>query len=100
MKRSGPSFRQQRVALKTCGECHGRGLVKPMFYEVPCTGCNGGGVLDKKTGQALALEDLVVQLRLIANERGQEVRELQQKLADQNQPERGHGPMGRPYHGD
>lgn len=100
MKKSGPSFRQQRVELKTCKACHGRGMVKPMFYEMPCTDCNGGGVVDKKTGQALAMEDLVMQLRLIANERRQKVRELEQKLAAQNRPERGHGPMGMPIRGD
>lgn len=100
MKRSGPPLRQQAIELKDCGECHGRGVVKPMFYEMPCTGCNAGGLVNKKTGEPLALEELVLQLRLKVNELGAKNRELGRKLVEFDQPERGHGPMGRPIRGD
>lgn len=100
MKRSGPSFRQQQVELKKCGECHGNGVVKPMFYEMPCTGCNAGGVVDKATGQALALEDLVLQLRLQVNGLADDNRRLRRELAEATGPSRGHGPMGTQYTGD
>lgn len=100
MKRSGPSLRQQAVELEKCGTCHGSGFVKPMFYELPCTGCNAGGWVNKETGEALALEDLVVQLRLKVNELGAKNRELHRRLAECGQPERGYGPMGQPIRGD
>jgi len=100
VKRLGPSFRRQRVELKKCPACHGRGVVKPMFYEMPCTDCNAGGVVDKATGEALALEDLVLQLRLKANDQQDEIDRLRSQLVNTSPTENKHGPMGTYYRGD
>ncbi|WP_375191824.1 hypothetical protein [Marinobacter sp.] len=100
MKRSGPSFQQEQVKLKRCGECHGRGVVKPMFYEMPCTGCNAGGMVNAETGEALSLEDLVLQLRLEANRLEEDNQRLRRDLMECSGPERGYGPLGARYTGD
>lgn len=108
-KRSGPSLRQQRIALKRCDNCRGNGITKGLFYEMPCPDCNAGGVVDKETGAALPVDDLVVQLRLWLAAAMDSNRKLRQSLAArQDDPTagrgygetRGHGPMGMKYHGD
>ena len=107
-KRSGPSFRQQARPLKSCPGCHGKGVTRGLFHEMPCPDCNAGGVVDKETGEALAVEVLVVQLRLRWVKALQENRHLQSRLAEKEDDsagrgygeQRGHGPMGTRYHGD
>lgn len=64
--------------------------------------------MDKETGEALAAEDLVVQLRLRWTKAMQENRHLRSRLAEKEDDSagrgygetRGHGPMGMKYHGD
>ncbi|MFL1404207.1 hypothetical protein ACJO2E_02535 [Marinobacter sp. M1N3S26] len=107
--RSGPEFRQQARPLKKCPGCHGRGVTKGVFYEMPCPDCNAGGVVCKETGQALAVEDLVVQLRLWLGKAMEDNRRLRRRFADSKADDssgrgygetRGRGPMGMKYHGD
>ena len=74
MKKSGPAFRQQKVALARCDECTGRGVVKPMFYEMACVTCHASGIVDKDTGEGLPLADLVLQLRIRLNEKNEETK--------------------------
>lgn len=101
-KRSGPAFTQQKRPLKRCPVCHGRGLVKPMFYEVPCTHCESSGVVCKETGQSLASPDLVLQLRIRLNEKREQLADLRKQLADIKAENngRGYGAAGSRYHGD
>lgn len=107
-KRSGPSLRQQRRPLAKCPSCHGNGVKRGLFHEMPCPDCNAGGVVDKETGEALAADDLVLQLRLWLAKAMQDNRELKRQLADRKGESngrgygqgRGHGPMGMKYHGD
>ena len=108
-KRSGPPLRQQRVELKRCGTCHGNGVSKGLFHEMPCPDCNAGGVVDKETGTALPVEDLVVQLRMWLAKTMDTNRKLRKQLAHRQADDsagrgygetRGHGPMGMKYHGD
>ena len=81
MKKSGPAFRQQKVALARCDECKGRGVVKPMFYEMACVTCHASGIVDKDTGEGLPLADLVLQLRIRLNEKNEENRQLRDQLS-------------------
>jgi len=75
---------------------------------MPCPDCNAGGVVDKETGQALAVEDLVVQLRLWLAKAMEDNRKLKRRLAERRDEsdgrgygeKNGHGPMGMKYHGD
>lgn len=107
-KRSGPSLRQQRRPLAKCPGCHGQGVTSGLFHEMPCPDCNAGGVVDKETGAALAVDDLVLQLRLWLAKAMQDNRQLKRQLADVKRDSngrgygegRGHGPMGMKYHGD
>lgn len=101
-KRSGPALTQQKRPLKRCPSCHGRGLVKPMFYEVPCDACEASGVVCKETGEGLPVTDLVLQLRIRLNERDQELADVRRELAatKAENNSRGYGAGGSRYHGD
>lgn len=102
-KRSGPEFRQQITPLGTCTECRD-GVVLGVFYEMPCSHCHGSGLVDRETGEGLPIEDLVVQLGIRWRSERKLVDRLRAELADRrnaiHREERGHGPMGRRYHGD
>lgn len=101
-KRSGPAFHQQTRPLKRCPACNGQGITRGLFHELPCADCGAAGVVDKATGVALPAEDLLLQLRLRLNRAHEEVRTLRAQLdsARRDPAERGHGPMGKVYHGD
>lgn len=101
-KRSGPALAKQKRPLKNCPACNGRGLVKPMFYELPCDQCHASGVVDKETGQGIPVDVLVLQLRIRLNERDQELADVRARLARITGGEngRGYGSAGARYHGD
>lgn len=61
-RRHGPDLQKQLRPLAPCRECQGRGVVKGLFYEMPCDGCHGSGFVDAQTGERLDLEELVLQL--------------------------------------
>lgn len=100
MKRSGPSFRQQKIPLKECPDCSGQGMVQGLFHQMPCPDCESSGFVCKETGATLPLADVVLQLRLLCNELEEERRELRRKLFKLDDRSRGHGPMGTQYTGD
>jgi hypothetical protein len=41
--------------------------LKGIFHEMPCAGCNGAGLVNRETGEALEAEAMVMQLRLRLN---------------------------------
>ncbi|RKR79197.1 hypothetical protein [Marinobacter nauticus] len=100
MKRSGPSFRQQQVELKTCPACHGRGVVSGLFHEMPCPDCESSGYVAKDADLALSVQDLILQLRLECNEKATEIERLRRQLLNTSPTENKHGPMGTYYRGD
>lgn len=73
-RRHGPDLQKQLRPLAPCRECQGHGVVKGLFYEMPCDGCHGSGFVDAQTGERLDLEELVLQL-------GKALRLERQKLA-------------------
>lgn len=101
-KRSGPSLRRQKRPLKRCPECNGRGVVKPMFYELPCDYCGHSGMVCKETGEPLADSELRLQLTIRLREEKEKTARLERRLAavlaDKN--DRGYGAAGSRYHGD
>lgn len=100
-KRSGPSLTQQKRALKACPDCNGQGKVKPMFYELPCDSCHASGVVCKETGEALSMEELVIQQRIRLSEYKQELFKARAELMKlRNREDQGYGPNGARYHGD
>ncbi len=72
MKKShGPAFRRERIDLAQCPACRGKAVIKGVFHELACVQCNASGWVEALTGNALPLEDLVIQLsfRLQASRR-------------------------------
>ncbi len=71
MKKHGPSFRKERIDLAQCPACRGKAVIKGVFFEMPCDGCNASGWVEALTGNALPADELVTQLsfRLQAAER-------------------------------
>ena len=101
-KRCGPSLSQEKRLLKRCPFCHGTGLVRPMFHEMPCDHCHASGVVCKETGQSLQIHDLVLQMRIRLNDREKELADLRQRLAALSKENDGwgYGAGGQRYHGD
>jgi DnaJ-class molecular chaperone len=101
-KSAGPAFNQEKRPLKPCPHCHGAGFVKSMFYQLRCDNCEASGVVCKETGESLAMEDLVIQLRIRLNERNQQLKSAHLRLAELRGGEsgRGYGAGGSRYHGD
>jgi hypothetical protein len=59
-------------------------------------------LVDNETGEALAPENMVIQLRLRLNRLHEENNELRRQLLEQAKQDngRGYGPGGQRYHGD
>lgn len=73
-----------------------------VFHEMACFHCGGSGIVCGESGEPLADQDTIMQLRIRLNWANKRVRELE---AAANKPperddDRGHGPMGKRYHGD
>lgn len=84
-RRHGPDFEKQTRPLSACGECQGRGVVKGLFYEMPCDGCWGSGFVDAVTGERLEVEELVLQLgRALRLERQQAENRSEQSGAERD----------------
>lgn len=65
MKKSyGPAFRKVMKPLRACCDCRGTGLVNGVFYQMDCATCHASGWVCEATGQALPLEELVLQLNM------------------------------------
>lgn len=63
MKKShGPAFNKAVIELAQCPECRGKAVKKDLFFDKPCMRCNASGWVAAATGEALALDELVIQL--------------------------------------
>ncbi|WP_263147732.1 hypothetical protein [Pseudomonas sp. RIT-PI-AD] len=63
MKRHGPSLNIERRELVMCRPCSGRGVVRSLFYQMPCLECHGSGQV-AADGEPLDPVDLIIQLRM------------------------------------
>ncbi|WP_122408145.1 hypothetical protein [Pseudomonas viridiflava] len=52
------------IDLVQCPRCRGRSVIKGIFHEMPCDGCNASGFVRAVTLDALPVETLVTQLSL------------------------------------
>lgn len=103
MKKShGPAFRKIAIPLKHCAVCHGKGVIKPMFYEQNCVDCNASGWVCEATGQALPLEELVLQLNMKLRAMARDLAQAGQASGAQQQYEKNNrrGAGGSNYTGD
>lgn len=68
-------FEWPRLDLVRCPICHGKAVVKGVFYERVCVDCNGSGWVVEGSRLVLPLEELVTQLsfKLQAAEREMQV---------------------------
>ncbi|MEE1888845.1 hypothetical protein [Pseudomonas carassii] len=65
MKKShGPALKKPVIDLAQCPECRGRAVIKGVFHDLFCAGCNASGWVVAATGEALALDELVTQLSM------------------------------------
>jgi RecJ-like exonuclease len=68
------------IPLVRCEVCQGRGTIKGIFHVMECAGCNGGGLFDQSTGQALSHQQLVQQLRILLDRAARQVEQQQKQL--------------------
>jgi len=61
-KSSGPDLKKSVIELEKCPWCGGRGVVKPLFYEMDCDPCHASGWVRADGLEPLTLQELVTQL--------------------------------------
>jgi len=90
-KQHGPDLTRKVKPISRCVTCHGRGVVKPLFYEVECAACDGAGFVDEATGESLGKDDAPFQLRAYIARLESQVATLQRKQPTQENNRRGAG---------
>jgi excinuclease UvrABC ATPase subunit len=80
-RQHGPDARLARRAVKECEACQGNGWVKGIFHQMECASCDGGGLVDRASGEKLEAQELILLLRMRLNRAMQIVR-----LYEQTQP--------------
>lgn len=97
-KQHGPDLTRKVKPISRCVTCHGRGVVKPLFYEVECTACDGAGFVDKVTGESLGKDDAPFQMRAYIARLESQVATLQRMQPYESSNRR--GPHGSHRTGD
>ena len=60
--------------------CQGQGVIRGIFHVMGCAGCNGAGLIDQATHEALSSAQMVQQLRVRLNRTTRQVDVLRAKL--------------------
>lgn len=68
------------IPLVRCEICQGKGVLQGIFDVFDCAGCNGAGLIDRATNQALSLERMVQQLRVRLNRANRQVEQQREQL--------------------
>lgn len=68
------------IPMARCEVCQERGTIKGIFHVMECAGCNGGGLFDLSTGQALNHQKLVQQLRIRLDRATRQVEQQHKQL--------------------
>lgn len=68
------------IPLVRCEVCQGRGVIKGIFHVMDCAGCNGAGLIDRATNEALSAMQMVQQLRVRLNRANKQVLALTVRL--------------------
>lgn len=68
------------IPLVRCEICQGKGVTPGIFHVLTCAGCNGAGLIDRATNQALSLEQMVQQLRVRLNRANRQVEQQREQL--------------------
>ncbi|MCQ4271059.1 hypothetical protein NA655_08500 [Pseudomonas kuykendallii] len=80
-RQPGPDARLALRAVRECDACQGNGWVKGIFHQMECAGCDGGGLVDRASGEKIEAQELILLLRMRLNRAMQIVR-----LYEQTQP--------------
>lgn len=56
-KKHGPDFARELVQVESCKACRGRGVTRPVFYDLPCDACRGVGWV-ARGGAEVPIEDI------------------------------------------
>ncbi|MBH3395824.1 hypothetical protein [Pseudomonas monteilii] len=103
-KTHGPAFKKAVIELDNCPLCRGRAVTKGLFHELPCDHCNASGWVAAANGEALPLDELVIQLSLKLQVATRQIEQLKNPQASgpeetyQGSNQRGAG--GTNYTGD
>ena len=68
------------IPLAKCEICQGKGVISGIFDVFDCAGCNGAGLVDRKTHEALSPQVMVQQLRVRLNKANRQVEQQRQQL--------------------
>jgi RecJ-like exonuclease len=68
------------IPLARCEICQGKGVIKGIFHTMDCAGCNGAGLVDRQTCEALSPEVMVQQLRVRLNRANRQVEQQREQL--------------------
>lgn len=101
-KSSGPAFVRRLIPMTECQSCCGAGLIQGVFHQLECIGCHSSGFVHAETLEPLLMQDLVIQLGLLARQ----ARPLlagnnpARCIIDEYQTPNRRGPGGSSYKGD
>ena len=68
------------IPLARCEVCQGQGVITGIFHVMDCAGCNGSGLIDRATNEALSPEVMVQQLRVRLNRANRQVEQHREQL--------------------
>ena len=68
------------IPLARCEVCQGQGVIKGIFHVMDCAGCNGAGLIDRATNEALSAAQMVQQLRVRLNRSNRVIERQQEQL--------------------
>ena len=68
------------IPLARCEICQGQGVIQGIFHVMECAGCNGAGLIDQVTCEALSHAAMVQQLRVRLNRANRQIEQQREQL--------------------
>ena len=101
-KSSGPAFVRRQTPMTECPSCCGAGLIQGVFHQLECIGCHSSGFVHAETLEPLLMQDLVIQLGLLARQARPQLagNNPARCIIDEYQTPNRRGPGGSSYKGD
>jgi len=101
-KSSGPAFVRRQIPLTDCPSCCGAGLIQGVFHQLECIGCHSSGFVHAETLEPLLMQDLVIQLGLLARRSRNQIagKNPARCIVDEYQQSNSRGPGRSSYKGD
>lgn len=101
-KSSGPAFVRSLIPMTECPSCCGAGLIQGVFHQLECIGCHSSGFVHAETLEPLLMQDLVIQLGLLARRSRTQIagKNPARCIVDEYQQSNSRGPGRSSYKGD